>query len=282
LIATLRTLPRAVLVQLQTKLGDAPATDATKFSEVLTDLLGAGTDMQAKDVIDVEKLKGLDRTMASIYNLRGQLIEEQARALGIATDSAAAIMKVESGGATFSSSTDKTIVRFENHVFWGEWGAGHPADFNAHFDFDRSPGGKRFQGHRFRASTSGAWEACHQSQDQEWRIIDFAAGLSGKEPAYRSASWGAGQIMGSNAASVGYASAVDMAAAFNKAERPQVTSIFEFIRSHHLVAAVQARDFLKLAKGYNGAGQAPTYASLITDAADAYRRVTTGKLHVIP
>src|SRR5207253_6960785 len=92
LIATLRTLPRSVLVQLQTKLPEAPAADAAKFSEVITDLLGSGTDMQAKDVIDLQGLLGLDRVMASIYNLRGQLIEEQARALGVATDSAAAIM----------------------------------------------------------------------------------------------------------------------------------------------------------------------------------------------
>ena len=122
--------------------------------------------------------------------------------------------------------------------------------------------------------------------------MEFAAGLSGKEPAYRSASWGAGQIMGLNAATVGYASAVDMAAAFNVAERPQVTGIFHFIRAHGLVPAVQRGDYLAVA-AYNTGGmpgstpaqraraRAP-YAARITSATEAYKRVTAGKLHVIP
>jgi hypothetical protein len=171
--------------------------------------------MQAEDVIDLEGLSGLDRVMAGIYNLRGQLIQEQARALAIPTHAAAAIMKVESGGRTFDTATNKTIVRFENHVFWDQWGHLHVNDFNAHFDFDRSQGGKRFTGHRFRASATADWEACHENQTQEWRIMNFAATLSGEEPAFRSASWGAGQIMGFNAAVVGYANAVEMAAAFS-------------------------------------------------------------------
>jgi hypothetical protein len=88
--------------------------------------------------------------------------------------------------------------------------------------------------------------------------------------------------MGFNAHTVGYASAEEMAAAFNRAERPQVTGIFEYIRANHLAPAVVAGDYLTVASGYNGAGQAPTYAALITNAAQAYQRVTTGKTHVIP
>jgi len=282
IIETLRTLPRDMLTQLKGKLGDAPRSDVGKLTEVIDDLLGTGTDMQASDVIDVEGLKGLDRVMASIYNMRGQLIEEKARELGVSTHAAAGIMKVESGGVTFSAATDKTMVRFENHVFWKEWGSANAATFNDHFDFDRSTGGKPWEGHRFRDDPNKPWENCHQSQEQEWRVMEFAAVLSGKEPAYRSASWGAGQIMGSNAKSIGYASAVDMAEAFKKAERPQVTGIFEYIKKAGLVDAVRKDDYLTVAKGYNGKGQAPTYAAWIKDAADAYKRVTAAKKHVIP
>jgi hypothetical protein len=280
-IGALRTLPRPMLSQLQSKLSEAPAADVTKFTEAIADLLGTGTNMQANDVIDLEGLSGLDRVMASIYNLRGQLIEEQARNLGVPTHAAAGIIKVESGGATFGDTTDRTIIRFENHVFWNEWGRHNAADFNAHFDFDRTPR-NGFRQHRFRESTIGAWEASHQSQEQEWRIIEFAAGLSGNEPAYRSASWGAGQIMGFNARTVGYSSAEDMAAAFNRAERPQVTGIFEYIRANHLAPAILRGDYLTVARGYNGPGQAPTYAALIESASQAYQRVTRGKIHVIP
>lgn len=280
-IAALRTLPRATLTLLQTKLPDAPAADRPMFTEVVADLLGSGTDMQATDTIDLQGLKGLRRVMAGIYNLRGQIIEERAKALGIPTHAAAGIMKVESGGATFAESTDKSVIRFENHVFWNEWGRANAAAFNAHFDFKRT-GGKPFTGHRFRAGTSGAWESCHQDQAQERRVMEFAATLSGKEPAYRSASWGAGQIMGFNAARVGFATAEAMAAEFDKAERPQVAGIFEFIRSGRLAPAINRGDYLTLAKGYNGTGQAATYEAHIRDAADAYRAVTAGKKHVIP
>ena len=279
-IGVLRTLPRTMLTQLQTKLSDSSASDSTKFAEVISDLLGTGTNMQASDIIDLEGLSGLDRVMANIYNIRGQSIEERARNLGVPTHAAAGIMKVESGGATFSQATDKTIIRFENHVFWHEWGRFHPTDFNLHFDFNHT--GDKFKGHRFRELPTGSWEVCHQNQEQEWRIMEFAALLSNMESAYRSASWGAGQIMGFNAGRVGYASAVDMANEFNRAERPQVTGIFEFIRANGLAPAVVRGDYLTVASRYNGTGQAHTYASLIQNAAQAYQRVTTGKKHVIP
>jgi N-acetylmuramidase len=202
---------------------------------VISDLLGVGSDMQASDVIDVEGLSGLDSTMAKIYNYRGQSIEESARDLGIPTHAAAGIMKVESGGATFSQATDQTILRFENHVFWKEWGKRHQTEFNLHFDFNRKKGEKPYEGHRFRKLPTESWEVCHKNQVQEWDIVNFAAILSNTETAYKSASWGAGQIMGSNASTVGYSSAVQMVTAFNQSERSQVTGIFEFIRSRNLV-----------------------------------------------
>lgn len=280
-IGALWTLPRDMLTLMQSKLSDALATDVSMFTEVLTDLLVTGTNMQSKDVIDIEGLSQLDRTVASIYNMRGQLIEEQARDLGIATHAAAAIMKVESGGATFSEQTNKTIIRFENHVFWREWGSSNAVDFNAHFDFDRRRR-RGFIQHRFRDSPTGTWGTFHQNQSQEWQIIEFAASLSDREPAYRSASWGAGQIMRFNAATVGYVSAVDMADAFNRAERPQVTAIFEFIRANRLEAAIRRGDYLAVATRYNGSGQAPAYAANMQTAAQSYQRVTINKTHVIP
>ncbi|HST81651.1 MAG TPA: N-acetylmuramidase domain-containing protein [Kineosporiaceae bacterium] len=276
--AVLRTLDRATLAALQTRLPEAPATDVTMFTQVITDLLGAGTNMQAEDAIDLANLRGLDRTMAKIYNLRGQFIAEQATALGISTHAAAGIMKAESGGATFSASTDKAIIRFENHVFWREWGHSNATTFHQHFRF-HTPG-QNWLGHEFRVDPAGAWETFHGDQDKEWQAINLAAGLSGQEPAFRSASWGAGQIMGFNSASVGFTSAVDMATAFNASERRQVASIFEFIQAGHLEAAVRADDFLTLARRYNGSGQAAHYAAVISANAAAYQRVTTGKRHV--
>jgi hypothetical protein len=280
LIAMLRTLDRASLTTLRERLSDAGAADRPRFTEVIADLLGTGTDMQAADVVDVAGLRGLDREMAGIYNLRGQLVAEQAAALGIGTAAAAGIMKAESGGATFAEKTGKTIVRFENHVFWGEWGKAHRTEFAQHF---RIQGPRSWEGHEFREIATGAWETFHGDQEKEWRVMTFAAGLSGEEPAFRSASWGAGQIMGSNAARVGFATAVEMARSFNASERSQVSSIFEFIRAGHLESAIRAGDFLTLAKRYNGdSSNAPVYAANISRFAASYQRVSAGKRHVIP
>lgn len=281
MIAALGVLPRPVLTQLQGKLAEAPAAQKQKLAEVITDLLGTGTDMQAVDVIDLEGLSSLKKVMASIYNVRGQLIMELARDLGIATHAAAGIMKVESGGATFSEQTDKTIVRFENHVFWDRWGKSNKAVYDRHFGFDRSKGGKRFKNHVFREAPTGQWENCHQNQAHEWRVMEFAAALSSQELAYQSASWGAGQIMGFNSASVGIATATEMAEAYNRSERSQVSGIFEFIRAKKLVAAVRAGNYLAVATKYNGKGQASAYGAKIKAAAEAYQSVTKGRKNVI-
>ena len=118
IIEALRPLPRDMLAQLKGKLGDAPASDAGKLAEVIDDLLGTGTDMQASDVIDVEGLKGLDRVMASIYNTRGQLIEQKAHELGVSTHAAAGIMTVgcrasqcPAAGAGAGGSGDRAAQR---------------------------------------------------------------------------------------------------------------------------------------------------------------------------
>ena len=281
LIARLRTLDRATLSSLQSHLAEAPPAQASVFTEVTTDLLGAGTNMQAADVIDLAGLRGLQREMARIYNLRGQFILERANDLGISTHAAAGIMKAESGGATFSETTDKTIIRFENHVFWDRWGHTNTAQFRDHFRFAQPPD-KRWHGHEFRDATTDPWRTFHGNQEAEWEAITLAARLAGEATAFDCASWGAGQIMGFNAGRVGFASSVELARSYNASERSQISGIFEFIRANHLETAIRTDDYLTLATRYNGSGQAANYAANISANATAYQLVTAGKLHVAP
>lgn len=281
LIATLRVLPRESITTLQGHLGEAPAAEQTMLGEIMTDLLGSGTDMSADDVIDLEPLRGQDRTMASIYNLRGRLLQEQAAGLGINTAAAAGIMQVESGGATFSDATNRSITRFENHVFWDRWGHSNQHTFNDHFQFAQTPGQKRFEGHQFRNSPTGAWAGFHGNQTREREVLEFAVSLAG-DVAYECASFGAGQIMGFNHATVGFTTAREMVEAYDRSERAQITGIFDYIRSARLAAAVNRGDFRAVARGYNGGGQVDAYAARMESAARSYAMVTTGKLHVIP
>jgi hypothetical protein len=74
--------------------------------------------------------------------------------------------------------------------------------------------------------------------------------------ALNSCSWGMGQILGLNHASVGYATPQAMVEAFCDSERNQVAAIIEFLISHHLDGALRAHDWPKLAAGYNGAAYA--------------------------
>ncbi len=281
LIARLRTLDRGTLTNLQAHLTEAPTARQPVFTEVITDLLGSGTNMQAEDVIDLAGLSGLQRQMARIYNLRGQFIFERANDLGISTHAAAGIMKAESGGATFSEDTDKTIVRFENHVFWDRWGHSNAAQYNTHFRFAQPPE-KRWHGHEFREAATAPWQSFHGDQSAEWRAINLAVRLAAEATAFDCASWGAGQIMGFNAGRVGFASSVELARSYNASERSQISGIFEFIRAGHLEAAVRANDYLTLATRYNGGGQAAAYAANISSFATAYQTVTAGKTHVAP
>lgn len=279
IIAALRVLPREALGTLRDQLEAAPAERRQLYREVVTDLLGSGTDMAAEDVIDLEGLRGLQRMMAEIYNQRGQLLAEQAAALGIGTAAAAGIMKAESGGATYDPGTNLTIVRFENHWLWKLWGKKSKANtalFNDHFTFQK---GSTWLGHRWRPDAKGQWQGFHGNQAEEWRVLQFAAGLAG-DVAYECASFGAGQIMGYNHAQVGYTSGKQMADAFNPSERAQVTGIFEFIRANKLAAAINRGDYLTLATLYNGGGKAAEYAGVIKQAADVYAAVTKGHTHV--
>lgn len=280
LIATLRALPRETRAMLQGRLAEAPAGDRPKLTEVLADLQGTGTDMAADDVIDLKPLRGLDRVMASIYNQRGRMLFEQATALGVTTSAAAGIMKVESGGETFSAATDKSIMRFENHVLWRRWGRANAATFNTHFQFAQGPGEKPFNGHRYRDAAADPWSDFHGNQALERHVLELAARLAG-DVAYECASFGAGQVMGFNFAMLGFASARDLVARYDRGERAQITGIFEYIRGARLADAVKRGDFKAVARGYNGSGQVDVYASRMEQAAQAYARVTAGRRNVI-
>jgi hypothetical protein len=281
-IEILRVLPREVLTTLRDRLSDAPSgADQRRFTEVITDLLGAGTDMSASDVIDLEPLHDLDKKMAKIYDLRGQMLHEQAAALGINTAAAAGIMQVESGGETFSPATSLSIVRFENHVFWGRWGRTHPHQFDQHFDFLRPPGEDHTQGHLFRARPTDAWSTFHGNHTRERAVLNFAISLAG-DTAYECASFGAGQTMGFNHTMVGFPTARAMAEQYDRSERAQITGIFQYIRGAGLAAAINRRDFAAVARGYNGPAKVAEYSPAMQAAADTYARVTAGKRHVIP
>jgi LysM repeat protein len=228
--------------------------------------------LRPDDAILLSGLGALDRQMAIIYNGKGKYLHEQAQALGISTAAAAAVLKVESRGVGFGAD-GRMIIRFENHVFYDRWGKSNKAVFDRHFQYGSD---ERWKGHRFRSSESGAFQACHQSQSQEWEVLEFARGLS-NDPALMSISMGAAQIMGFNFATEGYGSVQEMFDHMSGAIKPQLVGMFTFIQNTPLcINGLREGDYVKFARGYNGAGQAQKYGDLIKDAAASYARVTRG------
>ena len=250
---------------------------------VLADVTGAagatGHTARANDVIDLGSVRGsLNKRCATIYNEMGQFIASEARRLGLSSAAIAALMIVESGGQAFGS-TDRPIARFENHVFDREWGHAHAAVFRQHFRYTSWVGST----HRFRELPTDPWQACHRNQSVEWQCIELAERLAGREPALRSGSFGAGQIMGFNHTRVGFATAAAMVDAFTASLRAQVTAILSFIAaSATLLAHAAAGRWLPIASAYNGSGQAPAYAAKIASYHAAYDTLTRGMEHHVP
>ncbi len=208
-------------------------------------------------------------TAARIWNQYGGLLGLLAARLGIDAGVSVAVVAAESGGRGFADG--RMLIRFENHVFWSNWGVNHPDAFNAHFQFDPN---QVWQGHHYRADPAQPWQSFHGNQAEEWRAFDVARRLD-ERAARLSISMGLPQIMGFNHAAIGYDSVEAMFDAFNTDERAQLVGFFDFIRGTRAVSrkitALQAQDFVTFALLYNGAGQETTYGATIQRFYNGFR-----------
>jgi hypothetical protein len=165
------------------------------------------------------------------------------------------------------------IIRFENHVFWREWGKKNESKFKVHFQYNPS---QTWTGHKFREKATGEWKTFHGDQAAEWRAFEFARKLN-ETAAMRSISMGLPQIMGFNAAAVGYDSVEGMFSAFQGDIRYQVLGLFDFIKgpgtTSPMLSALQRKGYNDFAARYNGPGQAAVYGARISSHVDAFKAV---------
>lgn len=149
--------------------------------------------------------------------------------LGVDAPAIWAVLTVETAGFGFLQDRRPRIL-FERHVFrrltGGRFDAGN-ADIS-----NKAPGGY----------VGGAAEYSRLA-----RAMSFD-----RKAALQSASWGAGQIMGSNHAAAGFASVDAMVAAMTENEDLQLMAIGRFIQDKQLDAALQQQDWTSFARGYNG------------------------------
>jgi hypothetical protein len=229
--------------------------------------------MKPSDAVPIDRLDGLELTMASIYNTRGRYLKEQATKLGAAPADLAAVLLVESRGRGFDDQGNP-ITRFENHQFFRRWGEKHKAKFDNHFTFDPTT---KYKGHTFRRDESEQFATFHLDNAKEMKVLAFARSLD-DTAALLSASYGAAQVMGFNHKVLGYSNVQAMHQDFTRGIRPQLDGMIAYIRSTKLcVDGLHNRDYVKFARGYNGAGKESQYAPKIREASESYVKVTKGK-----
>lgn len=215
-------------------------------------------------------LKGPALLAARTWNRHGGLLRPVSNALGIRSSAAVAVLAVESGGNAFGAD-GRLLIRFENHVFFDQWGAANPETFARYFQFDAT---RRWTGHTFRAAVSRPFARFHGTQAGEWNAFDVARRLNAPA-ALRAISMGAPQIMGLNHGRVGYDSAADMFDAFAASATAQILAMFDFIKGPSATSpglqALQRDQWEQFASLYNGPGNATAYGDRIRTTETAAR-----------
>jgi hypothetical protein len=211
------------------------------------------------------------RALATAYNRLGGLIGALAGQTGIEVPAVLAIWQIESGGRQHMPG--RAIIRFENHLFYRNWGQSNQALYNQHFRHGGYAGqpGRSWQGHEFRASAG--FQPVHSGQQAtEYRALELASRLAGQDLALRSISIGGPQILVSHYQLIGYASPRAMHDAFQADERAHVLGFFDFCRHTRapsrgdLLRYLRERRWQDFARYYNGPGQVAAYGGHIQQA----------------
>lgn len=214
-------------------------------------------------------MDGAERSLADIWNRYGGLLHAVSAELGVEPDAALAVLAVESNGRAFDEN-GRMIIRFENHLFFDDWGQENRTRFDEHFQCSAE---QRWQGHAWRASVQEPFRPVHVDQNSEWAIFEFARSLN-ETAAMRSISMGAPQILGRNHALIGYSNVQEMFQHFATEERSQILAFFDFIRAHPpQLQGLRTQDFVSFAASYNGPGQPHYYAELIKQRLQIFRKL---------
>jgi N-acetylmuramidase/Bacterial SH3 domain len=213
-------------------------------------------------------LAGSRLAAAQTWNRYGGLVLPLCDNTGVEPAAAIAVLLVESSGSGFKDG--RLVIRFENHVFRRQLGDADAAVFDLHFRYDPA---RPWQGHQFRADEGSAWVPCHTSQAREWEVFEAARALA-SAAALRSISMGLPQIMGFNAARIGYESPQEMFDRFSADERYHVLGLFDFIVGPGTTSAMledlRRGRFEQFATHYNGPGQASKYGARLRQYHDQF------------
>jgi len=167
--------------------------------------------------------------------------------LGIDASTLWAMLHVETMGCGYLASRRPQIL-FERHVFsgltQGVWDATAP-DVSDPVPGGYGPGGDNQYTRLGKAYSLNPTDPADPSVPTPTRNAALA-----------SASWGLGQVLGTNANAVGFANIQNMVAAMTGSEDGQLQAVVGFIQAKNLQTALQQQDWVTYAEKYNG----PNYA----------------------
>jgi len=188
-----------------------------------------------------------DFHIAGAERLTDQDIADVARHLGVELAAFRAVILTETRGSGFDHDGRPKML-FEPHIFYRLLAAQKPDALDGAVTDDLA-----YQ----------HWGAEPYPPDSYPRLLDAVD--VGQELALQSASWGIGQVLGSNHKLAGYDSAVAMVADACASERSQLAQMAAYIAATGLGPALRRRDWAAFAAGYNGRGQVTTYAGELED-----------------
>jgi hypothetical protein len=159
-----------------------------------------------------------------------------------------AVVQVEAGASGFASD-GRPLILFEPHIF------------------------SRLTQRRFDASNPNVsyptWDRTRYPRDQAGRYAQLREAYAlDAEAAVASASWGLFQILGTNHARCGFASATAFVADMAKSHVRQLAAFEAFVRSSGIADELQRKDWEGFARVYNGPGQVERYGRLLREAYD--------------
>jgi hypothetical protein len=152
--------------------------------------------------------------------------------IGVGEDEIHAVLDVESRGSGFDRH-GRPLILFEPHHFWRHLGDGPKLTraINAGLAYPK-------------------WRPGQYPTDSYPRLI--AAVAIDETAALKSASWGLGQVMGSNHAAAGYATPQAMVEAFCDDEEHHLAAMVAFIKANRIDDDLRRHDWRGFARVYNG------------------------------
>jgi hypothetical protein len=149
--------------------------------------------------------------------------------LGIADPEVWAVLTVETRGFGFLQDRRPQIL-YERHIFHRLTNGRHDTG-NADISSEKAGG--------------------YVGGSGEYARLEKAIALD-REAALQSASWGIGQVMGFNYEVAGFTTMDAMVEDMVKDENAQLLAMANFIKGNNLAGALQRRNWVSFARGYNG------------------------------